>query len=147
MLTCLKSQHAFIFESGEHRTTMSTPARKKITTTKKAFRQELAENHLRPMRKQHALARKFSTPLEELPSLKTVQNFVNHYGRTQMQNHDRVEAQRSWIRERAYNGSELTSQAFTFAWEVDDTGKPLLGNGLDVKPLLVGHSTKTLMLR
>jgi hypothetical protein len=118
MLTCLESQHASIFEYGEHRTTAPTPAPKKLTTTQKAFCRELAENHLRPMRIRHALARKFATPLEELPSLKTVQNFVNHHGRTQMQNHDRVDELRSWIRERAYNGSELTNQAFTFAWEM-----------------------------
>ncbi|RLN44479.1 hypothetical protein BBJ28_00023857 [Nothophytophthora sp. Chile5] len=125
----------------------STPARKKLTTTQKAFCRELAENHLRPMGIRHALARKFSTPLEELPTLKTVQNFVNHHGRTQMQNHDRVDELRTWIRERAYNGSGLTNQAFTFAWEMDNTGKPIVGNGSDEKPFLVGLSTKALMLR
>ncbi|RLN95579.1 hypothetical protein BBJ28_00020192 [Nothophytophthora sp. Chile5] len=147
MVTCLESQHASIFEYGEHHTMASTPARKKLTTTQKAFCRELAENHLQPMRIRHALARKFSTPLEELPTLKTVQNFVSHHGRTQMQNHDRVDELRAWIRERAYNGSELTNQAFTFAWEMDNTGKPIVCNGSDEKPFLVGLSTKALMLR
>ncbi|RLN92624.1 hypothetical protein BBJ28_00015178 [Nothophytophthora sp. Chile5] len=147
MVTSLESQHASVFEYGEHHTMASTPARKKLTTTQKAFCRELAENHLRPMRIRHAQARKFSTPLEELLTLKTVQNFVNHHGRTQMQNHDRVDELRTWIRERAYNGSELTNQAFTFAWEMDNTGKPIVGNGSVEKPFLVGLSTKALMLR
>ncbi|RLN50009.1 hypothetical protein BBJ28_00006331 [Nothophytophthora sp. Chile5] len=99
------------------------------------------------MRIRHALSRKFSTPLEELPGLKTVQNFVNHYSRTQMENHDRVEDLTAWIRERAYFGSEPMTQAFTFAWRMDDLSKPIVGNGSDMKPFLVGISTKALMLR
>jgi hypothetical protein len=64
-----------------------------------------------------------------------------------MQNHDCVAELRSWIHEHAYDGSELMIQAFTFTWELDDTGKPVIGNGSDEKPFLVGLSTKALMLR
>uniref|UniRef100_H3GHY2 MULE transposase domain-containing protein n=1 Tax=Phytophthora ramorum TaxID=164328 RepID=H3GHY2_PHYRM len=148
MVTCLESQHVSIFEYGDHNSEVSTPpTRKKLSATQKAVCRELAENHLRPMRIRHALARKFATPLEELPTLKTVQNFVNHHGRTEMQNHDRVAELRSWIHECAYDGSELMNQVFTFTWELDDTGKPVIGNGSDEKPFLVGLSTKALMLR
>ncbi|KAG2779134.1 hypothetical protein PC129_g4253 [Phytophthora cactorum] len=73
IVTCLYSEHASIFEYGDHHTVASSPKRKKLSTTQKAFCRELAENHLRPMRIRHTLSRKFATPLEELPSLKTVQ--------------------------------------------------------------------------
>uniref|UniRef100_H3GP42 Uncharacterized protein n=1 Tax=Phytophthora ramorum TaxID=164328 RepID=H3GP42_PHYRM len=37
MVTCLESQHASIFEYGEHHTMASTSTRKKLSTTQKAF--------------------------------------------------------------------------------------------------------------
>jgi hypothetical protein len=86
-------------------------------------------------------------PLEELPGLKTVQNFVNHYSRTKMENHDRMDELTAWIHERAYSGQEAMTEAFTFAWRMDDIGKPIVGNGSDVRPFLVGISTKALVLR
>ncbi|KAG2790135.1 hypothetical protein PC116_g16966 [Phytophthora cactorum] len=79
IVTCLATEHASIFEFGDHNTLESSPKRKKLTSTQKVFCRDLADNHLRPMRIRHALSRKFSTPLEELSSKKTVQNFVNHY--------------------------------------------------------------------
>ncbi|KAG6615452.1 Intraflagellar Transport Protein 52 [Phytophthora cinnamomi] len=64
-----------------------------------------------------------------------------------MENHDRVEGLTAWIRERAYSRSEPMTQAFTFAWRMDDLSKPIVGNGSDMKPFLVGISTKALMSR
>ncbi|KAG6577998.1 Intraflagellar Transport Protein 52 [Phytophthora cinnamomi] len=147
MLTCLTTEKVSVFEFGEHNSAAPSPAPKKLTLAHKAFCRDLAESHLRPMRIRHALSRKFLTPLEELACLKTVQNFVNYYSRTQMENHDRVEDLTAWIRERANSGSEPMTQAFTFAWRMDDLSKPIVGNGSDIKPFLVGISTKVLMLR
>ncbi|KAG2937129.1 hypothetical protein PC128_g1499 [Phytophthora cactorum] len=39
------------------------------------------------------------------------------------------------------------TQTFTFGWEMDNAGKPIVGNGADEKPFIVGLSTKALMLR
>ncbi|KAG3097238.1 hypothetical protein PI124_g14632 [Phytophthora idaei] len=86
VVTCQATDHASIFEFGDHTTLESSPKRKKLTWTQKVFCRDLADNHLRRMRIRHALSRKFSPPLEELSSLQTVQNFVNHYGRTCMEN-------------------------------------------------------------
>ncbi|KAG3077882.1 hypothetical protein PI124_g18101 [Phytophthora idaei] len=106
VVMCLAIEHASIFEFDDHNTLASSPKRKKLTSTQKVFCRELADNHLRPMRIRHALSRELSTPLEELPSLKTVQSFVNHYGRTCMENHDRVKELSSRIHEHAYSGAE-----------------------------------------
>ncbi|OWZ04475.1 hypothetical protein PHMEG_00023616 [Phytophthora megakarya] len=147
MVTCLSSEHVSIFEFGEHNSLAASPGRKKLTLTQKAFCRDLAENHLRPMRIYHALARKFAIPQEELPPLKTTQNFVNHYGRMQMENHDYVEGLKTWILKHAYDGSETMTQPFTFSWQMDNAGLPIVGNGSDTKPFLVGITTKALMLR
>ncbi|KAF1777454.1 hypothetical protein GQ600_17086 [Phytophthora cactorum] len=50
VVTCLESEHASIFEYGDHNTVALPPKRKKRSSTKKAFSCELAEKHLRPMR-------------------------------------------------------------------------------------------------
>ncbi|KAE8916049.1 hypothetical protein PF003_g568 [Phytophthora fragariae] len=39
------------------------------------------------------------------------------------------------------------TEPFTFAWEMDNAGLPIVGNGSDQKPFLVGITTKALMLR
>uniref|UniRef100_H3GY82 MULE transposase domain-containing protein n=1 Tax=Phytophthora ramorum TaxID=164328 RepID=H3GY82_PHYRM len=147
MVTCLASKHVSIFESGAHSSATASPGRKKLSLAQKALCRDLAQNHLRPMRIRHALSRKFATPLDDLPPLKTVQNFVNHFGRTQMANHDRVQDLTAWIREHAYDGSETMTEPFTFAWDLDNAGLPIVGNGSDLKPFLVGITTKALMLR
>nr|CAI72252.1 hypothetical protein PI35.0030 [Phytophthora infestans] len=147
IVTCLETAHVSIFEYGAHNTRVSSPNSKKLTTTQKIYCRELADEHLRPMRIRHALARKFSTPLEDLPPLKTVQNFVNNYSRTYLENHDRVQELRAWVHARAYTGLETMTQTFTFGWKLDSSGKPIVGNGSDEKPFIVGLSTKALMLR
>ncbi|KAG3118427.1 hypothetical protein PI125_g2936 [Phytophthora idaei] len=39
------------------------------------------------------------------------------------------------------------TQAFTFGWQMDNHGTPIVGNGSDERPLIVGLTTKALMLR
>ncbi|KAG3012038.1 hypothetical protein PC120_g14086 [Phytophthora cactorum] len=43
-----------------------------------------------------------------------------------MENHDRVNELRAWVHDRTYNGSESMSEAFTFGWQLDNTGKPVV---------------------
>ncbi|KAG3160775.1 hypothetical protein PC128_g20973 [Phytophthora cactorum] len=62
IVTCLETERASIFEFGAHNTAASSPKRKKLSSTQKAFIHELVDNHLRPMRIRHALARKFPMP-------------------------------------------------------------------------------------
>ncbi|KAG3159487.1 hypothetical protein PC128_g21286 [Phytophthora cactorum] len=127
IVTCLATEHASIFEFGDHNTLESSPKRKKLTSTQKVFCRDLADNHLRPMRIRHALSRKFSTPLEELSSKKTDLG--------------------SWIHERAYSGAETMTEPFTFGWQINNAGKPVAANGSDDKPFIVGLTAKALMLR
>ncbi|ETM39095.1 hypothetical protein L914_14712, partial [Phytophthora nicotianae] len=39
------------------------------------------------------------------------------------------------------------TELFTLGWQLDELGKPIVGNGSDEKPFIAGLSTKPLMLR
>ncbi|KAE9082112.1 hypothetical protein PF006_g26983, partial [Phytophthora fragariae] len=71
------------------------------------------------------MSRRFETVLQDLPSLSTVQNVVQHYSRTHLTRNDRVDDLRKWIHERAFTGREDLVQPFTYAWDLDADGKPV----------------------
>eukprot|EP00644_Phytophthora_capsici_P003947 jgi/Phyca11/108692/e_gw1.15.210.1 len=148
LLTCLSTSRMSIYESGAHTTLLASPQRKKkLTTAQKTFCREMAAHHLRPQRIRHALARKFDTSLENLPGLQVVQNFVNHYSRSSLQNHDRVDEMRDWVHARVFTGEEALDQPFTFVWRLDCDGRPVVGNGSNESPFVLGISTKTMIMR
>jgi hypothetical protein len=146
-LSCMENDVVSIFQVGDHVSAASSPGRKRLTPSQKTYVRELTQHHLRPMRIRHAMSRKFDTVLQDLPSLGSVQNFVQHYSRTHLKRNDRVDDLRAWIHERAFTGREELSQAFTYAWDLDGEGKPVVGNGSEERPFVVGVTTKTLMLR
>ncbi|ETL83123.1 hypothetical protein L917_16874 [Phytophthora nicotianae] len=140
LLTCLTTSRVSIYESGAHKTMLASPKRKKkLTSAQKTYCKEMAAHHLRPQRIRCALARKFDTPLENLPPLQVVQNFVNHCTRSSLQNHDRVDEIRDCVHERVFTGAEALDQSFMFAWGNSD-GKSVVGNGSDERPFVVGIS-------
>lgn len=146
-LSCQVSDAVSIFEVGEHATAVNSPKKKKLTELQKIYCRELTAQHLRPVRIRNAMARKFGAVLQDLPSLGTVQNFVNYYSRKNLSRNDIVDDLRTWIHARAYTGREAMSQTFTFAWNMDEQGKPVVGNGSEERPFVIGLTTKTLMLR
>ncbi|GMF51077.1 unnamed protein product [Phytophthora fragariaefolia] len=99
------------------------------------------------MRIRRSVARKFAVPLEELPSLVTFQNYVNHFARTQLDNPERVDDIRKWVDEKTFTEDEGMTEPFTFTWESDVNGNPVVGDGSDESPFIVGRSTKGLMVR
>ncbi|ETL49360.1 hypothetical protein L916_01140, partial [Phytophthora nicotianae] len=143
-LSCMTND---VFQMGEHVAAASSPRRKRLTPSQKPNVRELTLHNLRPMRFRHAMSRKFEIVLQDLPSLSRVQNFVQHYWRTNLTRNDRVDDLRKWIHERAFTGEEGLAQPFTYAWDLDADGKPVVGNGSEERPFVVGLTTKTLMLR
>ncbi|POM75880.1 Hypothetical protein PHPALM_6955 [Phytophthora palmivora] len=93
------------------------------------------------------MSRKFATPLAMLPSLQSVRNFLNYYGWTKLENHDRVKEVRESIHAYVFDGTEDENQIFTFSWENDNSGKPIVGDGGDTTPFFIGLSTKALIRR
>ncbi|GMF37339.1 unnamed protein product [Phytophthora fragariaefolia] len=93
------------------------------------------------------MSRRFGTPLHDLPALSTVQNFGNYHARAHLENNDRVDDVREWVHAHAYTGEEGMTQPFTFGWDLDCEGKPIVGNGSDERPFIVGLSSKALAMR
>ncbi|KAG2980203.1 hypothetical protein PC123_g22451 [Phytophthora cactorum] len=143
VVTCLETKIACIYEFGDQLATSETTKRKKLTLTQKGFCRELADQHLPPMRIRLALSQKFGTSLEDLSSLTTVQNLVNHYSRTYLENHDRLKELTAWIRAHAFNGSVQMTQSFAFGWNHDCNRRLVVGNCSDEKPFIVGLTTNT----
>ncbi|RLN88063.1 hypothetical protein BBJ28_00003622 [Nothophytophthora sp. Chile5] len=146
-LSCQVDDAVSIFEVGERATAVNSPKKKRLTDTQKTYCRELTTQHLRSVRIRRAMARKFGAVLQDLPSLDTVQNFVNYYSRTNLSRNDSVDDLRAWIHARAYTGRESMTQTFTFAWNLDEQGKPVVGNGSEERPFVIGLTTKALVLR
>ncbi|OWY94388.1 LOW QUALITY PROTEIN: hypothetical protein PHMEG_00035902 [Phytophthora megakarya] len=143
-VTCVETgvQSVYDFAQG-----VSSPIAKRLTPEHKEFCREMAANHLRPLRIRYALSRKFDTPLEQLPSLTQVQNFVNYYSRKYLDNHDQVDVIKAWVNCKAFTGSETETQPFTFGWETDSDAKLVVGNGSDANLFVIGVTTKAMLLR
>jgi hypothetical protein len=67
--------------------------------------------------------------------------------RTELDNHDGLDDLTEWIHSRAYTGSEGEHDMFTFAWDMDEKGKPVVGDGSDEEPFVIGLTTKALVRR
>ncbi|KAG6580134.1 Intraflagellar Transport Protein 52 [Phytophthora cinnamomi] len=146
-LSCLEYELVSIYTARDHATAVSSPKKKKLTSTQKAFCRELADHHLKPMRIRNRLSKKFGMLLQDLPELGAVQNFVNHYTRTTLSRNDRVDDLRKWIHARAFSGGEAMTQSFSFGWDLDQDGKPVVGNGSDQRPFVIRLTTKALVTR
>ncbi|GAB9462878.1 hypothetical protein Gpo141_00000359 [Globisporangium polare] len=84
--------------------------------------------------------------LDDLPSLRCLQNFV-HYDRTvKADNTDRVEHVIALVPQLHFTDSSVDDKAFAFGFDQDDSGAPTLGNGSDAEPFLIGVTTKRLRL-
>ncbi|POM62052.1 LOW QUALITY PROTEIN: hypothetical protein PHPALM_28833, partial [Phytophthora palmivora] len=51
------------------------------------------------------------------------------------------------VHEASFSGEEEDTQPFMFGWNLNNDGKPIVGNGTDSKPFLVGITSKTLLMR
>ncbi|RLN86931.1 hypothetical protein BBJ28_00010512 [Nothophytophthora sp. Chile5] len=138
LLICFDTSHTSIYQAGAHFTDAHSPKKKKkLTKTQKSFCREMAAERMKSMRLRQALARKFDVSIEALPELSAIQNYVNNYSRSNLDNHDRVKEITHWIHERAWNGSETDTQPFTFSWELDQDGTPQVGDGSDERPFFL----------
>ncbi|KAG3223762.1 hypothetical protein PC129_g5541, partial [Phytophthora cactorum] len=51
------------------------------------------------------------------------------------------------VQEAAFTGYEEETQPFMFGWDLDQNGNPVVDNGSDEKPVLVGVSSRALLQR
>ncbi|KAJ8527456.1 hypothetical protein ON010_g14806 [Phytophthora cinnamomi] len=104
-----------------------------------------ARQGLRPARIWHSLLQRYNLDETSAPSLSVVQRFVHHYVAKQLGGSDLMAAVRAKARSAGFTGQEEENEAFTFSWRTDREGKPVVGNGSDANPFVVGISTKKLL--
>ncbi|GMF35031.1 unnamed protein product [Phytophthora lilii] len=106
----------------------------------------MASEGLKPLRIRNGLRTKFSLSSAEMPSLSTVQSFVNNFARTRLAKHDRIHDINAMVRARADPVSQSDDNApITFTWPEDLLGNIFVGNGTDSSPFFAGVTTKALL--
>ncbi|GMF21285.1 unnamed protein product [Phytophthora lilii] len=78
-------------------------------------------------------------------SLSVVQRFVHHYISLELGGSDVMATVRRAVQDAGLTGQEDETDAFTFAWRTDGVGMPVVGNGSDSDPFVLGISTKKLL--
>ncbi|KAG3107284.1 hypothetical protein PI125_g12886 [Phytophthora idaei] len=145
ILVCQETSDVDMHEQGDHQSRARMSSKPLITPQQRGFIQELARENLMSMRIRHALGRKFDLRPAALPSLRVVQNIVHHYHRTRLGGNDKRKAIVEAVRRAAFSGREGDHDAFTFTSDYDESGMPVVGNGSDAQPFLVGMTTKALL--
>ncbi|KAK1937818.1 hypothetical protein P3T76_009555 [Phytophthora citrophthora] len=148
-----KTQHCSVlnimtvWEAGAHESPRRPERRIRLTEPMKAVAREMVAHNHRPTRIRNALLRRFNLNQGSLPSLAVVQRFVHHYRAAHLGGSDFWDDVSNLVRERGFTGQEDLSEGFTFTWNTDMDGHPVVGTGTDTDPFVVGLSSKKLMQR
>ncbi|KAG3110172.1 hypothetical protein PI125_g10251 [Phytophthora idaei] len=121
---CQEADTVDVHELGDHHSRARAPFNSCITPGQRDFIKELARENLMPMRIRHALGRKFGIRPAALPSLRTVQNVVNHFRRTRLSGNDKRKAIMVAVQASAFSGRESDHDAFTFTSAYGGFGVP-----------------------
>lgn len=76
-----------------------------------------------------------------------MQNFVVYFRKTELSNIDDIEVATELIRAQAFTGDEDETRAFSFSSNMDEFGMPVVGDGSDEEPFIIGFTTKRLRRR
>ncbi|RLN66963.1 hypothetical protein BBJ28_00026211 [Nothophytophthora sp. Chile5] len=132
-------------ELNAHVTPVRAPTPPRLTPPMKDSARDWAKQGLRPARIWHSLIQRFNLDETTAPSLSVVQRFVHHYVAKQLGGSDLIAAVSTKARNAGFTGDEEETAAFTFSWRTDREGKPVIGNGSDANPFVLGISTKKLL--
>jgi len=144
-LTCQAQNIVSLYVKGDHLVDGDDPPTGKLTKRHKGIARELCLHGVTPFRIRNAIAA--TTTEAEIPALGKVQNFVAHFRKTEMNNTDDIEVSIKLIADMAFNGEESEPKAFSFSSNIDEYGVPVVGDGSDEDPFIVGFSTKRLLRR
>ncbi|OWZ04500.1 hypothetical protein PHMEG_00023584 [Phytophthora megakarya] len=132
---------------GKHVSPSPSSVRHRLTPLMKNTAREWAIQGLKPARIRTGFLRRFNLSKESLPPLSVVLRFVHNYSASHLRNNDILESLKAKIHEVAVTGNEKGSEVFALAWENDMSGRPIVGNGTDLKPFIIDGATKTLPMR
>ncbi|ETP11504.1 hypothetical protein F441_12980 [Phytophthora nicotianae CJ01A1] len=145
VLVCQEAKTVTISELEKHFTAANPRRKPSITRAQRTFIHDMTRENLTPLRILHAMSRKFSLSLQDLPELRKVQNCVSHFRRTKLGGNDRFSNVAEHFAAASFTGSEAENEAFTFTRETDISGKCVVGDGSDDRPFVVGVTTKSLL--
>ncbi|ETN12824.1 hypothetical protein PPTG_08862 [Phytophthora nicotianae INRA-310] len=128
-----------------HVTHVRSLTRPRLTPSMKELARDWAAQGLRPARIWRALIQRFGLDEETVPPLSAVQRFVYHHVTTTLGGSDRMGAIRLKLRKTGFTNREEDNAAFTFTWRTDRDDRPMVGNGSDARPFVVGVTTKKLL--
>jgi hypothetical protein len=147
IMTCQDTMTTDFYSMNEHTASIQSPPRKTLNEQEKAYCREMAGIGIRPARIKSGLKKKFKPSVSDGPELRSVQNYVNYYLRSEMDNTDKYEVVAAAVRGMAFTGHEDDCTAFTFCRDYDEFSLPVVGDGSDSMPLLVGMTTKAMLRR
>ncbi|RLN73693.1 hypothetical protein BBJ28_00022442 [Nothophytophthora sp. Chile5] len=104
-----------------------------------------AKQGLRPVQIWHSLLQHFNLDETTEPPLSVAQRFVYHYVAKQLGGSDLVAVVSLKARSAGFTCQEGETAAFAFSWRSDREGKPVVGDGNDANPFVIGISTKKLL--
>ncbi|OWZ05748.1 hypothetical protein PHMEG_00022098 [Phytophthora megakarya] len=136
-----------VWENGMHLSPRRVPRTVRLTEPMKEVVREMTTHNHKPLRIRNALLRRFQLDETTLPSLQTVQRFVQRYRTTHLGGSDYIDDVRSIIRENGFKGEEDWCDPFTFSWTYDRDGNPVVGSGADDDAFIVGMTSKRLLER
>ncbi|ETI48816.1 hypothetical protein L914_15405 [Phytophthora nicotianae] len=125
-----------VWEAGAHASRRRPERRIRLTEPMKVVAREMAAHRHRPTRIRNALLRGSNLGQNSLPSVAAVQRFVHHYRAAHLGGSDFWDFS-NLVRERGFTGQEELIEGFTFTWNMDGEGRPVVGTGTDMDSFVV----------
>ncbi|POM64763.1 Hypothetical protein PHPALM_19672 [Phytophthora palmivora] len=141
VLTCQELNRLMIMETGSRETLVREPRKAKVTPRLKDYGRELAAQGLKPARIRMSMVRPCELSEAEMTSLHQVQWFASNFTKRNLHRNGDYDGILAQIEELGFRHTAV------FVWiGCDARGDPSIDQGSDEKPLLVGLTTKRLLL-
>eukprot|EP00644_Phytophthora_capsici_P000281 jgi/Phyca11/100115/e_gw1.4.1084.1 len=124
-VSCETSQLCHFYQHEHHVSSSGQSKRPKLSREIKATIQDLVLQDVKPARIRNELIDRLTLTADMLPALKQIQNFI--------------------AADCPYLDLLRDAATFSFGYEVDSDNRPVLGDGSDDDPLVIGITTKFLL--
>jgi hypothetical protein len=106
----------------------------------KTFAEPLVKMRMKPNKVYQSI-------LDQSPQLSQVQSFVGTFKRTALKETDLVDDMVDLVKLTRYTPDMLDEEVFTFGYAETGDGSPIIGEGSDENPTLIGISTPFMMMQ
>ncbi|RLN94954.1 hypothetical protein BBJ28_00025446 [Nothophytophthora sp. Chile5] len=140
-LSCTTTEKGSVYHHGAHAVVDQTLLNR-MTLQLKRFTKNLAANGAKPMAIMSDMIDQFNLTEETVPSLGQVQRTAYHHKKVLLMATAFVSQMRETVRVHWFREDLDETTPFTFACPMDDFGIPVIGNGSEAKPFMIGVTTK-----